>query len=341
MKKPTLLIILSTISTLLYSELAFGHVKWFSSYKENMTPVSIDMLGNSQNLMFLVLALVAIFITRFTSNSLTGFFTNGLTLIKNIVIRDSLRNYLQISLFITVLLCWHYDVVLTPELPTTNTLITIIQFSIILTGFVPALRKLLPVGIVLLFMSGIYQAGLFHMMDYMYVLAVAWFIWVTQNNTSEHTFKRAMYVLYFATGFSLCWVGIEKLIYPHWVEDVLSQQPVLALGMPYSFFIRGAAFVEFTIGFFFILQLWPRICAIALSILMVFTTFIFGVTEIIGHLLLHTILIVFIYLGSIRDDVLVLNNRPLVISLMSSSLYIASFVALTSIYYFLADSLVT
>jgi len=341
MKKLLLTISVSVISGLCYPVKAFSHVKWFSSYKDNMTPVSLDMLGNYQNLIFLFLAIGAIFLSRFSSSSMTGFFTNGLVLTRNPVIRDSLYKFLQVSLFVTVLLCWHYGVILSPELPVNNKSVTVIQFLIIVIGFVPVLRKLLPVGILLLFMISIYQAGLFHMLDYMYMLGVAWFIWEIQNNNTEHTFNRAMYVLYFTTGFSLCWVGIEKLIYPHWAEDILYQQPLLALGMPYNFFIRGAAFVEFTIGFFFIIQLWPRACAAALSVLMVFTTFIFGMTEIVGHLLIHAILILFIYLGSVRDDALALHSRPVTISLVCSSIYMISFVGLTGIYYFVADSLAT
>ena len=101
--------------------------------------------------------------------------------------------------------------------------------------------------------------------------------------------KRAS-LLYATVGFSLCWVGLEKLVYPAWSLYLLEQHPQLALGFPPDFFLMGAAFVELALGYLLLIGLFGRPLALVITVVFLMTTLVFGKLEVIGHTPLHAAL---------------------------------------------------
>jgi hypothetical protein len=116
---------------------------------------------------------------------------------------------------------------------------------------------------------------------------------------SEKTRALGLPALYLTLGFSLCWVALEKLVYPEWALYVLSQHPALAMGFPLAFFLVGAAFVELALGHMLIMGLLGRTLALTITLVFMTTSSVFGgKLEIMGHTPVHTALLVFILEGA-------------------------------------------
>jgi hypothetical protein len=107
----------------------------------------------------------------------------------------------------------------------------------------------------------------------------------------------ALPVLYASLGFSLMWLGCEKLVYPQWVNYLLEQKPILTLGLDRDFFRVASAFIELGLGFLLILGLFGRSLSVTITLVFFLTTVVFGKVEIIGHTLIHAALIVFLLEG--------------------------------------------
>ncbi|MDH3651444.1 MAG: hypothetical protein OEQ53_17305, partial [Saprospiraceae bacterium] len=141
-----------------------------------------------------------------------------------------------------------------------------------------------------------FQFGIFHMLDYFLVAGIGYFLWVSYAKPKVKA--TGLFLLYISLGFSLCWAGLEKLIYPQWGVYLLEQYPQLSLGIGEGLFVQGAAFIEISVGVMFIFCFLHRILALVVTILFFLTTLVFGKTEIIGHLLIHATLIIFLIEGS-------------------------------------------
>ena len=103
--------------------------------------------------------------------------------------------------------------------------------------------------------------------------------------------------LYIGLGFSLYWAALEKVFYPTWGLDVLSQHPGLTMGLNPEFFLLACAFVELCLGYLLIIGLLQRPMALTITLVFFSTTAVFGKVEVIGHTLLHGALLVFIVMG--------------------------------------------
>lgn len=147
-----------------------------------------------------------------------------------------------------------------------------------------------------LYLIGVAQFGPLYMLDYFLFVGVAAYLMLADV---RHERVRALRIpaLYFAVGFSLCWVALEKVIYPDWGLYVLQQNPELSLGFDIRFFLLGAAFVEFALGYLLIIGLLERPMALVITLVFFMTTLVFGKLEVIGHTIIHASLIVFLLEG--------------------------------------------
>ncbi|HEX6041646.1 MAG TPA: hypothetical protein VFZ20_26575, partial [Longimicrobium sp.] len=82
-----------------------------------------------------------------------------------------------------------------------------------------------------------------------------------------------------------------------WALYVLDQHPQLALGFDVRFFLLGAAFVEFSLGYLLIINLLQRPLALVITLVFFTTTLVFGKLEVIGHTPIHAALVVFLLEG--------------------------------------------
>ena len=150
-------------------------------------------------------------------------------------------------------------------------------------------------ALVLLFLF-IYQlahSGLFHMLDYGFYLAIIGVLLIGKTRLENWGFP----FLYLGTGLSLCWVAVEKWVYPAMTIDIIQQHGVPTFGFAQATFVVLAAFIEFVVGYLLIVGILNRLLAFVLTLIFISTTLLFGLTEIIGHFMIHVVLIIFIIEG--------------------------------------------
>jgi hypothetical protein len=171
-----------------------------------------------------------------------------------------------------------------------------LQFTIIVLLFWTPTTTLAGLGLLAIWLYGAGRFGVFHMLDYVNVAGVGYFLAVRPlaNATLRAT---ALQALYATVGFSLMWLGCEKLVYPQWVNYLLEQNPVLTLALDRDFFRVASAFIELGLGFLLIIGLFGRSLSITITLTFFLTTMVFGKLEIIGHTLIHAALIVFLFEG--------------------------------------------
>lgn len=138
-----------------------------------------------------------------------------------------------------------------------------------------------------------YEYGLFHMLDYGFYLAIAGALALYRTPAQRFAFP----LLYLGTGLSLCWVAVEKWIYPTLSLDIVRGHGVPTFGFAPDVFIVLAAFIEFVVGYLLVVGILNRLLSIVLTIIFILTTMLFGYLEIVGHFMIHIILVLFIIEG--------------------------------------------
>lgn len=105
------------------------------------------------------------------------------------------------------------------------------------------------------------------------------------------------------TGLGLMILALdEKLLHPQLALELLKHAPSLnffgALNMSNEMFVLCAGLVELLLGLIIVVGSFPRIAAVMLAGLFVTTTFIFGTTELLGHLPFYAIIASLVLRGS-------------------------------------------
>lgn len=195
-----------------------------------------------------------------------------------------------------LLLSWQADAMLAPELRVAEGWLGWFQFAL---AFLLLFGRTVPVagaGLMVLYAIGVFRFGPFHMLDYVVYAGIGYFLAV--SGAGERKIRgTGLPALYASVGFSLCWVALEKMVYPQWGLYVLEQNPRLSLGLPLSFFLLAAAFVEFSLGYLLIINLLQRPLALVITLVFFTTTLVFGKVEVIGHTPIHAALVVFLLEG--------------------------------------------
>jgi uncharacterized membrane protein YphA (DoxX/SURF4 family) len=171
-----------------------------------------------------------------------------------------------------------------------------LQFAVAALLLFRATTPIAGLGVLLLYVIGVIQFGAFYMLDYFLFVGVGVYLLVSDAPNVRIRGLRIP-ALYFTVGFSLFWVGLEKIIYPQWGLYILEQNPQLALGLDTRFFLTAAAFVELSLGYLLIIGLLERPIALAITLVFFTTTLVFGKTEVIGHTIIHAALLVFLLEG--------------------------------------------
>ena len=151
-----------------------------------------------------------------------------------------------------------------------------------------------------LYIYAVTHFGFFHMLDYLVYLAIGYYFLVSAPVPGKSKVMQGsrIPVLYFGLGFSLCWAALEKIVFPHWGLNVLSQKPQLTFGMDHEFFLLACAFIELSLGYLLIIGLLQRPLALTITVVFLLTSMVFGKTEVIGHTILHGALLVFTVVGA-------------------------------------------
>ena len=275
---------------------ALAHVKWFSNFSFSDQPLTMDQAVGTTFLLLALVSMLVIGAMVYLDRRLAQ--TPWYSRINNRLKVQSKHSLtvIRVAAGAVLLMAWQADAMLVPELSITATWIGWFQF---LLALLLLFRKTVPLaglGLILLYSIGIYEFGIFHMLDYPMYAGAGYYLLVSQSENKK-IHGSGLPVLYLTVGFSLCWVALEKVIYPEWGLYVLQQNPQLALGLDLDFFLIGAAFVEFCLGYLLIICLLQRPLALVITLVFFTTTLVFGKLEIIGHTLIHGALIVFLFEG--------------------------------------------
>ena len=275
---------------------AWAHVKWFSRFSFQDEPRS---LAEAVTPTFLALALLSVIVVAVLVP--LDRWLQGQTRYQRInqwleARSDRSRLVMRVGTGMVLLLAWQADLVLVPGLPIPAAWVGWFQF--VLAGLLLFERTtaLAGAGLLVLFALGVREAGLYYMLDYLLVVGVGYYLMAT-GTRDRRLAGSALPALYASVGFSLCWVALEKMVWPEWGLYVLQQNPRLALGLDLDFFLLAAAFIEFCLGYLLIINLLQRPMALVITLTFFATTLVFGKTEVIGHTLIHAALVVFLLEG--------------------------------------------
>ncbi|MGI4944827.1 MAG: hypothetical protein ACRYHQ_30440, partial [Janthinobacterium lividum] len=142
-------------------------------------------------------------------------------------------------------------IILTPELRSTASWLPIVQFLAALSLVWRRSCIVAGVAIFILYDYGVAKYGVFHLVDYVFMLTLALYFsslslpWPRLAALRERMLSGGL-------AFSLAWTAIEKFLYPQWTEAVVAIHPVIAMGMPMATVVVIAGFVEFTLAFYLI-----------------------------------------------------------------------------------------
>ncbi|WP_174731766.1 DoxX family membrane protein [Mesobacillus harenae] len=182
-----------------------------------------------------------------------------------------------------------------PELPATSNLIIFAAWAAIILLVIPIALAPKLAAIILLGLFGIATAehGIFYMLDYSFYLAIIGVLLLENTKWSEWSFP----FLYLGTGLSLCWVAVEKWVYPAMSIDIIQNHGVPTFGFDAALFVILSAFIEFVVGYLLVVGILNRLLAFVLTGIFFMTTLLFGWVEVVGHLMIHFLLIIFIIEG--------------------------------------------
>lgn len=287
---------LAAATVVLLPGTAAAHVKWFSEFSFGDRPLSLVEAVTPMLVALALFSTVVIGALVWVDRGLAD--TAGYRRTKE-WLESRAHNapvVLRVAAGAVLLLSWQADSLLVPEFRVAAAWVGWMQF---LVAFLLLFRRSTPaagVGLIALYFLGVAQAGAFHMLDYLLYMGAGWYL-VVSNASDERVRGTGIPALFLTVGFSLCWVALEKIIYPQWGLYVLQQNPQLTLGFDLRFFLLGAAFVEFALGYLLIIGLLERPLALVITLVFFTTTLIFGKTEVIGHTLIHGALVVFLLEG--------------------------------------------
>jgi hypothetical protein len=273
---------------------ALAHVKWFSRFSFQDRPRALGEVITPTLIALAVLSAVVVALLVPLDRWLEGRSwysrTNGWLERRT----DQSRLVMRVGAGMVLLLAWQADRVLVPDLPIPAAWVGWLEFilaGLLLFGRTTAATG---AGLILLFGLGVMEVGLYYMLDYLLVVGVGYYLVAASRPAVART---ALPALYATVGFSLCWVALEKIVWPDWGLYLLQQNPQLALGLDLRFFLLAAAFIEFSLGYLLIINLLQRPLALVITLVFFTTTLVFGKTEVIGHTLIHAALIVFLLEG--------------------------------------------
>lgn len=272
------------------------HVKWFHEFSFSDSPLGFGEALTPFVAWMMVAGAISIgslvFVDGALSNSrIYGQLTNWLEARK-----EHGPLVLRVGAGMTLLLSWQSDALLVPELSDSSAWIGWLQFALTIVLIFPKMSPVAGMGIIVLWLIGVRDFGLFHMLDYVLFIGVGVYlaVYAAPNLWIKGFGIPALYV---GLGFSLMWVAFEKIVYPSWGTNILELNESLALGIPLDQFLIFVAVSELVLGFLLVIGLLGRPLGLAITLVLFTTALTFGKTEVVGHTIIHASLIVFLLEG--------------------------------------------
>lgn len=269
-----------------------AHVKWFTEYGKD-APLPMSEAVTPAFLFWLGVTLAGLLLSSIFNEPL-----QRLGFIQSLHrVLDKLKPYdtviLRIGLGIGLALQLASSSFLAPEL-VSDAWWTRVLLVIAIAGLLH--RKLLVVtgaALAVLYGYAFSVFGLFHGLDYLFYAGIIYYLFVAETAWK----KTALPVLYLFTGLSLAWVGLEKMTLPQLAYDVVREFNVPTFGFSVEDFVLITAFIEIGLAWTFIVGILNRFISLVVTLVFITTTMLFGFKEIVGHTIVHTLLILFLING--------------------------------------------
>ncbi|MDF2670179.1 MAG: DoxX family rane protein [Paenibacillus sp.] len=293
LKKGYALLLLGAVGLLGLSSTAEAHVKWFTEVvpeKEAITAILSPLFMGLALFTALLLAILTQVLPALSAWKLMQRIDHKL---------DEWRRYsvyiLKYGMAVALLIQYFSGSMFVPEFELITTLDTILLWLSIVLLIVPhhIATKAAALVTLWLLISLTSTAGIFHMLDYGFYLGIVAVLLLNQTKVERWGFP----ILYLSTGLSLCWVAIEKWVFPSMALDIIENHGVPTFGFAPGAFVVMAAFIEFVVGYLLVVGILNRLLSLVLTLIFVSTTMLFGMTELVGHFMIHIILIIFIIEG--------------------------------------------
>lgn len=322
---------------------ANAHVKWFFDYDVTKPPTPI---GDVLDGVFIKLFLASVagcylffLVDRYIYES--GYFSAFDQKLKNL---DNAASYIMraaagiffLSLFGWWALGYGESFYLTPELKTLSPAVPWVHLAIAVLVVSRHTVFAAGLGVFGLFIAAGIDYGIFHILDYLIFLGIAYFLFVSQSKNKSFI-KSGFVVLFACTGLTLIWAAIEKFAYAHWTISVLEGRPHMLMGLSPPVFMKVSGFVEFFVTFILLgaASVIGRLVAMVLMSVFVLAVFEFGMVDAIGHLMIVAILWVLVVRGPTdARNMLVLPEKSLFTeAYFMTGLYFLAFVMIFILYY--------
>ncbi len=273
-----------------------AHVKWFSRFSYTEAPLTLGEIFTPLFLTLLGASLGAISVLVFVDDHIARL--DWYQAFNKRLDRYASKSDLiiRVATGAVLLLSWQAGALLVPELQIYNTWIEFIQLTLAILILSNRFIRQTGYGLIGLYIFAFFKFGSIHLLDYVYLLGAGYYLTVATSE-SKKLRASALPALYASVGFSLCWVALEKVVYPGWAIQILELHPFLTMGFDHTLFLQMAAIVEFSLGFLLIVCLLQRPIALAITLLFFSTTLVFGKLEFVGHAIVHAALIVFLLQG--------------------------------------------
>jgi uncharacterized membrane protein YphA (DoxX/SURF4 family) len=270
-----------------------AHVKWFTNLEPKKVPLD-EILSSEFLVISVLIAILLAVLTQWIPKLMEIPGVSNVDL-KLDSYRKYSRNILKYGTAFALILQVLNQTMFAPEFAISNTWQTVVMWVIIVMLLIPhhMATKVAALIMLGLFISIWNQAGWFHMLDYGFYIAIIGVFLVGRTKLETAGFP----FLYLGTGLSLCWVAVEKWVYPMMTTDIIHEHHVPTFGFDPELFVVLAAFIEFVVGYLLVVGILNRLLAVVVTILFILTTTIFGYTEVVGHAMIHIVLIIFIIEG--------------------------------------------
>ena len=252
---------------------AQAHVKWFAPYDTSEPPLPIGEVLTGQFVYFFLASILLVYaffwVDRFVLRH--GILQQPLGRLTARVTEPAVFLVMRAAVFVFFAAVSLYGLrgagfYLTPELRTDALWVPVVQLAIALSALNPRTAPLVGIGIGILYVAALAEYGLFHLLDYLIILGVAYYFLASRPAGPGWLMSRYI-VLYATTGLTLLWASIEKWGYPHWTLPLLASDPSLLMGLDPRTYMLLAGFVEFTLTFMLLssASLLSRALALGLS----------------------------------------------------------------------------
>lgn len=327
----------------LFADTADAHVKWFVQFDVAEPPMPIGEVLDKTFIYMFIASVIACYLFFLADRYIyeEGYLAE---FDKKLKLFDGLANYIMraaagiffLSLFLWWFLGFGESFYITPELKTQAAFVPWVHLIIALCVVSRYTTPVTGLGIFFLWILAAFQFGLYHLLDYMIFLGIAYYL-TTSGIKKKGWLKSAFVVLFACTGLTLIWASVEKFAYADWTNPIFEKSPHVLMGMSAPAFMKLSGFMEFLITFILLgaVSVVGRLISLGFMSIFVLAVFEFGAVDAIGHLMIVAILFVLIVRGPTdARNMLVLPDKSLFTeAYFMTGLYYLAFVTVFLLYY--------